>query len=183
MLIDDDGVWISRCLEERLALEIGGRQIWSFVPSRDGRRTDDGRYVIAWPALLQPHLNGRADVMLRSLETGEVLLQESVALGDGQGKVELVDGRGRPIAVSKQTTNPDPLEDHASKYISVLRAAENPRAGRPPKLRGRGITLIERVMAAPVDLDCAVLASPVRAPCLRVDVTDDTAGGSIWWLK
>ena len=28
------------------------------------------------------------------------------------------------IAVSKQTSNPDPLEDHASKYISVLRAAE-----------------------------------------------------------
>lgn len=120
MLIDDDGVWISRCHEERLALEIGGRQIWSFVPSRDGRRTDDGHYVIAWPALLQPHLNGRADVMLRSLETGEVLLQDSVALGDGQGEVELVDGRGRPIAVSKQSQVTTAMFADASQEERVL---------------------------------------------------------------
>jgi SAM-dependent methyltransferase len=100
--IDDDGIRASRGTAERLALEIQGRRVWSFVPARDGRRVAEGEYLVAWPAGLRPHLNGRADLTVRSLETQEVLHEQAVTLGDGEGVVRLVDGRGRPVAVAKQ---------------------------------------------------------------------------------
>lgn len=100
MRIDDAGIRLPGDLEDRLGLEIGGRQVWAFAPTRDGRRTDEGR-LVPWPGRLVPYLNGRADVLVRSLETQEVLFQDTLTFGDGQGVVELVDAQGRPLTVAK----------------------------------------------------------------------------------
>lgn len=100
MRIDDGGIRLPGDLEDRLGLEIGGRQVWAFAPARDGRPTDDGR-LVPWPGRLVPYLNGRAEVLVRSLETQEVLFQDTLTFGDGQGVVELVDAEGRPLTVAK----------------------------------------------------------------------------------
>ncbi|MGH3332485.1 MAG: class I SAM-dependent methyltransferase [Nocardioidaceae bacterium] len=100
MWIDDEGVHIPLSLGDALALEIGGRQVWAFVPPRDGRRVDSHR-LVAWPELLVPHLNGQADVVLRALDSGKALLECSVTLGTGEGVLELVDPTGRPLRVDK----------------------------------------------------------------------------------
>ena len=101
MWIDDEGVHVPLDLREALSLEIGGRRVWAFVPDRDGRRTDDGHRLVAWPDALRPFLDGRADAALRTLRSGEVLLETSVSLGSGDGTVELVDRQGRPVTVDK----------------------------------------------------------------------------------
>jgi hypothetical protein len=101
MRINDEGLLVSRGLEDRLSMEIGGRRMWVFVPVRDGRRTGDRQRLVRWPDLLLPYLNGQADVLIRSLDTSEVLLEESVTFGDGEGVVELVDKQGRPLSLDK----------------------------------------------------------------------------------
>jgi hypothetical protein len=48
MRIDDDGVLVDAGLDDRLAVEIGGRRVWVFAPARDGRPDVDGsRRVLA----------------------------------------------------------------------------------------------------------------------------------------
>src|SRR4051794_4297932 len=101
MRIDDEGVWISRSFDEPLSLEVGGRRVWAFVAARYGRPDASGELLVPWPEMLRPYLNGRADVIVRSLRSDEVLLEDSVTLGDGDGTVRLVDGQGRPLSVTK----------------------------------------------------------------------------------
>ena len=101
MRIDDEGVRLNRAFEDRLSLEIAGRRVWTFVGARDGRRDGNGQRLVAWPEMLKPYLNGKAEVRVRSLESAEVLFDDVVALGDGIGPVVLIDGEGRPLTVSK----------------------------------------------------------------------------------
>lgn len=101
MRISDAGVRVPVGLDDRLGLEIQGRRVWAFVPSRDGRRDGDDHRLVPWPEVLRPYLDGSADLVLRSLETQEVLYSDTVSFGDGAGSVELVDGDGRPLSLDK----------------------------------------------------------------------------------
>jgi SAM-dependent methyltransferase len=114
MQIDDQGIRLAEDLQDRLELEIGGRRIWAFVPSRDGRRDGDGHRLVPWPERLRPYLNGRADVLVRSLETRQALFQDALTLGDGQGVVEVVDDDGRPLVVAKNNRMTRAMFDHAT---------------------------------------------------------------------
>lgn len=87
--IDDEGVHLPLTVHGAVALEIGGRRVWVFVPTRDGHRAHDGQRLVAWPELLVPRLNGRAHAVLRLLDTGEVLFASPVRLGTGEGPLEL----------------------------------------------------------------------------------------------
>jgi hypothetical protein len=101
MRVDDNGIRVPVGVVDRLGVEFGGRRIWAFSPRRDARRSaQDGR-VVGWPVALIPYLNGRADVVVRSLETGMVLFEDTVAFGDGDGAVEIVDRNGNPLTVDK----------------------------------------------------------------------------------
>jgi SAM-dependent methyltransferase len=124
MRIDDDGVHVPLDLREPLSLEVGGRRVWAFVPHRDGRRAD-GHRLVAWPDALRPFLNGRADMVLRTLRTGEVLLETSARLGSGDGAIELVDALGRPVTVDKgnhvgATMFADTGEDERALVVDVV---------------------------------------------------------------
>lgn len=101
MKVTDDGILLPGAVGQRLDVEMAGRRIWSVLPVRDGRLRADGRRLVPWPKQLTPHLDGRADVVVRDLETREALFEDSVVFGDGHGEVELVDRQGRPLAVSK----------------------------------------------------------------------------------
>lgn len=114
MRIDDQGVRTAADLQDRLELEIGGRRIWAFAPTRDGRVQADGARLVAWPERLRPYLNGKADLLVRSLETSEILFRDTVALGDGQGVVEVVDHDGRPLVVAKNNRLSRAMFDHAT---------------------------------------------------------------------
>ena len=99
--VDDDGIHFSVPSDEGLGVEIDGRRVWALAPARDGRRADDGDWLVPWPIPLRPYLNGRAEVAVRTLLTGRVLFEDSVLLGDGAGTVSVVDQRGKPLTLDK----------------------------------------------------------------------------------
>ncbi len=98
--IDDGGVHVPLELRDALDLELDGRRVWAFVPPRDGRRADQ-EWLVPWPELLVPHLQGRADVVLRDVGSGTVVHESTVVLGSGEGRVEVADRHGRPLTVDK----------------------------------------------------------------------------------
>jgi SAM-dependent methyltransferase len=98
--IDDAGIRLPLELEETVELEVDGCRVWDFVPPRDGRRADD-RWQVDWPTALAARLDGFAEFRLKRLRTGEVLHESTVRLGSGEGRLDLRDQRGRPLAVDK----------------------------------------------------------------------------------
>ncbi len=125
MRIDDQGVWLSSALPDRLSVEINGRRVWSVDAARPSRGGHDGEYLLPWPEVLVPYLNGRADLLVRSLDSGDVLFKQQLTLGDGTGRVDLVDERGRPLAVTKTqkltaATFDNASEDDRGQLVDII---------------------------------------------------------------
>ncbi len=86
---------------QALDVELGGRRIWSMLPSRDGRPTADGGTLVRWPPQLRSHLDGAAEVVVRPSSGGSALFEGAVSFGSGRGTVDLRDALGRPLTVDK----------------------------------------------------------------------------------
>jgi SAM-dependent methyltransferase len=114
MRIDDDGIRIAEDLQDRLELDIGGRRIWAFDPQRDGDAHGEGDRLVPWPVRLRPHLNGRGEVLVRSLDSSEVLFRDTVTLGHGEGDLAVVDGDGNPLVVAKNNRMSRAMFEHAN---------------------------------------------------------------------
>lgn len=76
-----------------------GRHIWSFTGA-DGLQSRGGT-SIAWPAVLQPYLDGPTRVRLANLDGSEVYCDEEHRFGSGEERVHFVDKAGHPYAVDK----------------------------------------------------------------------------------
>ena len=74
--------------------------VWSYSPRRDGRRDRSG-WTVPWPPVLTEHLEGRTRVRLSSPDGDRVHLDAEVAFGDAEGRLELVDRHGDPLAVDR----------------------------------------------------------------------------------
>ena len=76
-----------------------GRRVWSpTTAGRKGRRT---ALVIPWPQSLLPHLDGVVHIEIREHGTDRPLAAADVVLGTGQGRVQVVDERGRELTMHK----------------------------------------------------------------------------------
>jgi SAM-dependent methyltransferase len=95
--VDANGVRLPEGCEAVVDVLFDGRRIWSLAPET-GRRAAK---KIGWPTVLLPYLDGRADVEVRDHVSGEVLLSQTVDFGDSTGPIRVVDGQGRPLAVTK----------------------------------------------------------------------------------
>jgi len=98
--VDDTGVLVRTAGDEPLVLSLDGRYIWAFTPARDGR-AHRGGVLVEWPTVLLRFLDGRARVRLARASDDVVLLDEDVCLGSGEGRIEVVDSHGLPLAVDK----------------------------------------------------------------------------------
>ncbi|MDH2414784.1 class I SAM-dependent methyltransferase [Nocardioides sp. CER19] len=76
------------------------QHIWSFTPGADGQPGRGGT-SIAWPAVLQPYLDGTTRVRLANLDGSVVYCDEEHRFGAGAGRVRFVDRAGHPLAVDK----------------------------------------------------------------------------------
>lgn len=76
------------------------QHIWSFTPGSDGVQSHGGT-SIAWPAVLQPYLQGWTRVRLANLDGSEVYGDQEHRFGTGEGRVRFVDRSGHPLAVDK----------------------------------------------------------------------------------
>ena len=97
--ISDDGVLVRDSSTPVLVLSFDGQYVWSLTPERDGEAAADGT-LVRWPGVLTRFLDGAATVAIADYD-GEVLYEEKVRLGSGEGDISIVDGSGHPLSVDK----------------------------------------------------------------------------------
>lgn len=128
--IDDGGFRLACSSKAVLDVLFDGRRIWSVASSTGAR--EHGEQWFSWPDPLRPYLDGCTRVTVREHVTGRTLADQEVAFGSGQGSVRVVDGKGRPLAVTKWGRMNHPFDaagrhavdaylDHVEAVLSVLR--------------------------------------------------------------
>lgn len=97
--ISESGVLVQESDTPVLVLSVDGQYVWSFTPARDGHPADGGT-LVPWPEVLHRFLDGTAVFTIADYE-GEVLYEERVPLGSGEGEISIVDKSGHPLSVDK----------------------------------------------------------------------------------
>ncbi len=111
---------------EELVLDVlfDGRRIWSLWLHRDGEGDDSvdggGGTFVAWPKGMKRFLDGSARVSVVVHETGEVLYDEEHRFGDGEGRVEVVDRDGNPLATDKTGRLVKTFENRSAAHVAPL---------------------------------------------------------------
>jgi SAM-dependent methyltransferase len=98
--VDDAGLRIPAGWETGLDIYFDDARVWSVDPSYY-RANADGSHTVSWPELLRRFLNGRSRVRIEGHRSGEALFDDEYDFGDGDGRVRVVDGSGRPLAIDK----------------------------------------------------------------------------------
>ncbi len=96
--VDATGVRVPEGSDAVLDVVFDGRRIWSV--DRD-MKAIGAEGIVPWPEALEPYLNGVTELTIRDHQTGEVLLEQELTLGTGEGRIEVVDDAGQPLALSK----------------------------------------------------------------------------------
>ena len=99
-VVTDAGITLAGAPDGPLVLSVDGRYVWSFSPVRDGRPTRAGT-LVAWPPVLRRFLHGSARIRVSDVVGDRVLVDEEVVLGEGRGRIEVVDPQGLPLSVDK----------------------------------------------------------------------------------
>jgi hypothetical protein len=102
-----------------LSVSIAGRPVWSFRPARDATTDQDGRWRVDWPVLLEPYLDGVADIVVTSLDTGAALLRTTVQFGDATREVR-IERDGVPLVIDKWMHLTPVFRDSAGYESSAL---------------------------------------------------------------
>ncbi|MBM9460314.1 class I SAM-dependent methyltransferase [Nocardioides sp. zg-536] len=98
-VVSDDGLLLPA--ETRpLVVEIDGHYVWSLTPSRDGAPSGAG-VLVPWPEVLRPYLSGRGRIRIADFSGDDVLYDDEVRLGDGEGALAVVDAAGHRLSVDK----------------------------------------------------------------------------------
>jgi hypothetical protein len=77
-----------------------GRRVWSFWSLRDTEQVH-GERLAEWPDALTRFLNGSTTVSLVEHLTGSELASVEATLGEGAGRIAVVDKGGRPLGLDK----------------------------------------------------------------------------------
>jgi SAM-dependent methyltransferase len=95
------------------------RRIWSFWLHRDGVPADGG-LLVAWPRSLRDFLNGTARITLRVHSSEDVLFDEEVTLGSGEGRIAIVNADGRPLALDKSLRRVQTFDTRSADHVEPL---------------------------------------------------------------
>ena len=98
---DDRGI-IARS-DDELVVDVlfDGRRIWSFWLPRDAEPLADGSYLAAWPAPLRRFLDGTTHLQVVTHVEQQVVYDDELRLGDGTGRIAVVNERGLPLGIDK----------------------------------------------------------------------------------
>ena len=98
--VDDEGIHLHDVLDAPVDVLVGGHHLWSFNPARDGERSGRG-VVITWPGAIRERLEGRAHVQVAPHAGGAAYVDEEVAFGSSQERLEFIDDQGNPLTLDK----------------------------------------------------------------------------------
>jgi SAM-dependent methyltransferase len=102
--VGDRGLLLVAVTDRPLDVCIDGRRVWTFWTLRD---TDAVGGVpsplrrVDWPSPLRRHLDGRARLTVRDSATGQEFLEREVALGSGEGRIEVRNEQGVDLGIDK----------------------------------------------------------------------------------
>lgn len=94
MSVDDEGLHFGEAFSGSFDVFMDGHRVWSY--STDGGRS---LRVKPWPRRLRRLLDGVAQVRVASGD--DVLFEDTVSFGSGEGRPSFVDGHGIPVFVDK----------------------------------------------------------------------------------
>lgn len=103
--IDDHGISLIVTGDRPVDVCVDGRRVWTFWTVRDTERAAGPvarpwRHV-EWPAPLRRYLDGVAVLSVRESATGQVLFEQEVGLGSGQGRIDVRDDDGVELGFDK----------------------------------------------------------------------------------
>jgi SAM-dependent methyltransferase len=98
--VDQDGVRVATDQESVVDVLFNDQWVWSFNAERD-TRLEGGKRVARWPVNLRPFLRGTGAVTVRERFGELVLFTGEVRFDDTDQRVDIVDGKGRPLIVDK----------------------------------------------------------------------------------
>ncbi|KQW48816.1 mucin-5AC [Nocardioides sp. Root1257] len=98
--VSGDGLLLRSAPAEPQVVSFDGRYIWAFTAARDGRSVPGG-VLVEWPPVLRRFLDGTVRVRVADVTGDRVLHDQEVLLGAGDGRVQVVDPQGLPLAVDK----------------------------------------------------------------------------------
>jgi SAM-dependent methyltransferase len=99
VVVSDEGLLVPPG-DAPLVVEIDGHYVWSLTPARDGSPASGG-VLVPWPGVLRPYLSGRGRVRVTDPTGAEILYDDEVVLGSGQGALAVVDRSGHRLSVDK----------------------------------------------------------------------------------
>ncbi|MGH3355902.1 MAG: LicD family protein [Nocardioidaceae bacterium] len=97
--VDEWGLHLPPQHEGVLDVRFDGRRVWSILTDR--YRVKDGLRRVEWHDVLKRMLDGVADVSVVETVTGAPVFEGRAVFGSGEGRVEVADSEGRPLAVTK----------------------------------------------------------------------------------
>ncbi len=117
--VDTRGILVASPRERLVDVAFDGRRIWSFWLVRDGEEHEDG-VLVRWPKPLRAFLDGVTDLTLTDPGTGAVLLSETVRLGNGSGRIDVVNAAGRPLSLDKSLKLVETFDTRDAAHVKPL---------------------------------------------------------------
>jgi SAM-dependent methyltransferase len=117
--VDDDGIRAHSDAEVVLDVLFDGRRIWSFWLHRDGTPRGGG-HLVGWPSALRRFLDGTTHLQLVAHVTGTVVHDEEVHLGQGTGRIAVVNDRGLPLGIDKSLRLAQTFDTRSAEHVAPL---------------------------------------------------------------
>lgn len=123
--VTPDGIAARSLREVVLDVAFDGRRIYSFWLHRDGARQEGARGVrlVPWPQSLRRFLEGTTRLTLTVHETGQVVYDEEVALGEGGDRIAVVNKDGAPLSLDKSLRLVQTFDSRSEENVRPLLGA------------------------------------------------------------
>lgn len=120
--VDDDGLVLSGRGDVVLDVLLDGRRVWSFWSRRDTERAgrNPWRRVRPWPRSLKRFLHGTTRLTVTGHVDGAVLHDAEHRFGTGEGRVEVVNRQGVPLALDKAGRMQPTFDTRTERQVAPL---------------------------------------------------------------